>query len=127
MQQTRQFLDEARKLLGEKFIVISCEDSIKYKTSEKDGIKIMVSLQDDNSVVFLDLIQVKIRNTTPSIPSNEMANIKGKQVKFKNLKMGIFNSQFTFSAEDVYIIKKEGDTKWLIKLDLRQLATTAKV
>lgn len=84
MQQTRQFLDEARKLLGEKFIVISCEDSIKYKTSEKDGIKIMVSLQDDNSVVFLDLIQVKIRNTAPSIPSNEMANIKGKQVKFKN-------------------------------------------
>lgn len=63
MQQTRQFLDEARKLLGEKFIVISCEDSIKYKTSEKDGIKIMVSLQDDNSVVFLDLIQVKIRKS----------------------------------------------------------------
>lgn len=106
MQQSKQFLEASKALLGNKFIAISSEDSIKYNSSEKDGIKIMVSLQDENSVVFLDLIQVKVRNTSPSISVNDLKNIKGKEVNFKNLKINIYNSQFTFSAEDVFIVKK---------------------
>lgn len=106
MQQTKQFLEASTALLGQKFIAISVEDSVKYNSSEKDGIKLMVSLQDENSVVFLDLIQVKVRNISPSISENDLNNIKGKRINFKNLKIGIYNSQLTFSAEDVFLIKK---------------------
>ncbi|MFS6542686.1 hypothetical protein, partial [Staphylococcus haemolyticus] len=101
MQQTKQFLDASISILGNKFIAISYEDSVKFNTSEKDGIKLMVSLQDENSPVFLDLIQVKVRNTSPNLSVHELANLKGKQVNFKNLRIGIYNSQFTFAAEDV--------------------------
>lgn len=108
MQQTKQFLDASISILGNKFIAISYEDSVKFNTSEKDGIKLMVSLQDENSPVFLDLIQVKVRNTSPNLSVHELANLKGKQVNFKNLRIGIYNSQFTFAAEDVSIINKSG-------------------
>lgn len=111
MQQTKQFLEASTTLLGQKFIAISVEDSVKYNSSEKDGIKLMVSLQDENSVVFLDLIQVKVRNISPSISENDLNNIKGKRINFKNLKIGIYNSQLTFSAEDVFLIKKGENDK----------------
>lgn len=111
MQQTKQFLEASKSLLGEKFIAISSEDSIKYNTTEKDGVKLMVSIQDENSSVFLDLIQVKVKNTTPSISTSDLKNIKGKQVDFKNLRIGIYNSQLIFSAEDIFISKKADNTK----------------
>ncbi|MTC89815.1 hypothetical protein GKS17_08080 [Streptococcus uberis] len=106
MQQTKQFLDATVSLLGEKFIAISVEDSIKYNTTEKDGIKMMVSIQDENSAVFLDLIQVKVKNTSPSISNNDLNDIRGKQIRFKNLRIGIYNSQFVFSAEDAFLLRK---------------------
>lgn len=106
MQQTKQFLDASISLLGNKFIAISSEDSIKFNTSEKDGIKLMISLQDEHSPVYLDLIQVKVRNTSPNLSAHDLVNLKGKQVNFKNLRIGIYNSQFTFSAEDVSIVNK---------------------
>ncbi|MFU2223139.1 hypothetical protein [Streptococcus pluranimalium] len=111
MQQTKQFLEASKELLGNKFIAISSEDSIKYNSNEKDGIKMMVSLQDEDSVVFMDLIQVKVRNTTPSVSNSDLSQIKGKQVNFKNLRIGLFNSQLTFSADDVFIVKKNGSDK----------------
>lgn len=111
MQQVKSFLEASKKLLGEKFVAISYEDSMKFGTNEKDGIKIMTSIQDDNSVVFLDLIQVKIRNTTPSISKSDLENIKGQQIKFKNLRIGIYNSQLIFSAEDVFLLKNGGNNK----------------
>ncbi|MCK1167687.1 hypothetical protein MXZ34_07595 [Streptococcus uberis] len=106
MQQTKQFLEATVSLLGEKFIAISVEDSIKYNTTEKDGIKMMVSIQDENSAVFLDLIQVKVKNTSPSISNNDLNDIRGKQIRFKNLRIGIYNSQFVFSAEDAFLLRK---------------------
>lgn len=115
MQQSKQFLSAATKLLGNKFIAISSEESTKFGTDEKDGIKMMISIQDEESIVFLDLIQVKVRNTNPSISKTDLEKIKGQQVKFKNLRIGIYNSQFTFSAEDVFLMKNGGDSKWDIK------------
>ncbi|MEQ9763579.1 hypothetical protein [Streptococcus jiangjianxini] len=111
MQQTKQFLEASKELLGNKFIALSSEDSIKYNSNEKDGIKMMISLQDEDSVVFMDLIQIKVRNTSPSISSGDLSQIKGKQVNFKNLRIGLFNSQLTFSADDVFVIKKNGSDK----------------
>lgn len=111
MQQSKQFLSAAVKLLGSKFIAISSEESTKFGTNEKDGIKMMISIQDEESVIFLDLIQVKVRNTNVSISKVDLEKIRGQQVKFKNLRIGIYNSQFTFSADDVFLAKNEGDRK----------------
>ena len=41
MQQSKQFLSAAAKLLGNKFIAISSEESTRFGTNEKDGIKMM--------------------------------------------------------------------------------------
>lgn len=82
--------------------------SKKYGTNEYDGYKILVSIQDPNSPIYFDLIQVKVKNLTPSISGESIENIQNRKLNFSNLTMGIYNSDFTFYADDFSIDKMKG-------------------
>ena len=105
MQLKQQLLKQITPLLGNNFVCVSCEKSKKYGTNEYDGYKILVSIQDPSSPIYFDLIQVKVKNLTPSISSESIENIQNRKLNFSNLTMGIYNSDFTFYADDFSVDK----------------------
>lgn len=90
------------KILGDNFVAVNpMSETTDYKTKESNGYQVNVSIQDENSPAFMELITVKIRNVTPTLSYEIMKNNKTRRVKFKNLRIGVWNNQPTFSAEDI--------------------------
>lgn len=89
-------------ILGDNFIAVNpMSKTTDYKTKETNGYQVNISIQDENSPAFMELITVKIRNMSPTLSYETMKNNKTRKVKFKNLKIGVWNNQPTFSAEDI--------------------------
>ncbi len=90
------------KILGENFIAVNkMSETTDYKTKEVNGYQVNISIQDENSPAFMELITVKIRNLSPTLSYEMMKTNKTRKVKFRNLKIGVWNNQPTFSAEDI--------------------------
>lgn len=90
------------KILGDNFVAVNpMSETTDYKTKEANGYQVNVSIQDENSPAYMELITVKIRNMTPTLSYEIMKNNKTRRVKFKNLRIGVWNNQPTFSAEDI--------------------------
>lgn len=88
--------------LGKKLMAVkSYEETVDYESKKHNGYRINVSLQDENSPAFMEMITVKIKTTEPSISEKDMATNKIRPVTFKNLNIGIWNSQLTFTADDI--------------------------
>ncbi|MFI3886606.1 hypothetical protein [Streptococcus parauberis] len=99
------------ELLGNNFLAINdYEETFDFKSKEPNGYKIKVSIQDSNSIAYMELITVKIKNLLPTLTFEEMKTNKQLRVVFKNLKIGVWNNQPTFSADDMlpYLPKNEG-------------------
>ncbi|MFS5615465.1 hypothetical protein V2V46_07685 [Streptococcus agalactiae] len=99
------------ELLGNNFLAINgYEETFDYKNKEHNGYKVKVSIQDPNSIAYMELITVKIKNLIPTLSFEEMKTNKQVRVAFKNLKIGVWNNQPTFSADDIlpYLPKNEG-------------------
>jgi hypothetical protein len=60
------------------------------------GYRINISIQDDSSPAFMEMISVKIKTPTPSISEKDMEKNTMRPVKLVNLKIGLWNSQLTF-------------------------------
>lgn len=89
-------------LLGTKFSAIrNYEPTLDFKTKEHNGFKIRISIQDEKSNAFMETITVKIKNTTPTVSEKELFDNKVCPVKLKNLSVGIWNNELTFSADDM--------------------------
>ncbi|WP_426361421.1 hypothetical protein [Mammaliicoccus sciuri] len=88
--------------LGKKMMAVKgYEATVDYESKKHNGYRINVSLQDDSSPVFMEMITIKIKTTEPTISEKEMATNKMRPVTFKNLNIGIWNSQLTFKADDI--------------------------
>ncbi|MBQ5153739.1 hypothetical protein D6861_010695 [Macrococcoides caseolyticum] len=88
--------------LGKKMMAVkSYEETVDFESKKHNGYRINISLQDENSPAFMEMITVKIKTTNPSITEKEMASNKIRSVTFKNLNIGIWNNQLTFSADDI--------------------------
>ena len=88
--------------LGKKMMAVkSYEETVDFESKKHNGYRINISLQDENSPAFMEMITVKIKTTDPSISEKEMASNKIRPVTFKNLNIGIWNNQLTFSADDI--------------------------
>lgn len=88
--------------LGKKMMAVKgYEETVDYESKKHNGYRINVSLQDESSPVFMEMITVKIKTTEPTISEKEMATNKMRPVTFKNLNIGIWNSQLNFTADDI--------------------------
>lgn len=94
------------EILGSKFMAIrGYEPVLDRETNQISAYRINVSLQDETSDFYMELIPVKIKNLNPTVTVDSLANAKSTQVILKNLNLGQYNGNPWYSAEDVLPVK----------------------
>lgn len=90
------------ELLGSKFVAIKgYEEVFDRNTQQHVAYRINVSIQDENSDFYMELIPVKVRTISPTIKFETMKNNKATPIILKNLVIGQFNGNLWFSCEDI--------------------------
>lgn len=94
-------------LLGEKFIAVKgYTEVLDRETNKPVALRINVSIQEENSDFFMEMIQVKVNTLNPTASVKDMENNKTCPVKLKDLNVGQFNGNLWFSCSDVLPINK---------------------
>lgn len=95
------------ELLGNKFLAVKgYTEVLDRETNKPTAFRLNVSIQDDNTEFFLELIQVKVNTLTPTLTVQEMANNKTCPVILKDLNVGQYNGNLWFSCSDVLPVTK---------------------
>ena len=95
------------ELLGNKFLAVKgYTEVLDRETNKPTAFRLNVSIQDDNTEFFLELIQVKVNTLTPTLTVQEMANNKTCPVILKDLNVGQYNGNIWFSCSDVLPVTK---------------------
>lgn len=95
------------ELLGNKFVAVKgYTEVLDRETNKPTAFRLNVSIQDDNTEFFLELIQVKVNTLTPTLTVQELANNKTCPVILKDLNVGQYNGNLWFSCSDVLPLTK---------------------
>ena len=80
------------ELLGNKFYAVKgYSEQLNRETGKPEALRLNVSIQDDSSDFFMEMITVKVKTITPTLSKQEMSNNKTRQCNFKRLNMGQYN------------------------------------
>lgn len=95
------------ELLGNKFYAVKCfSEVLDRETKKLTAYRVNISIQDESSDFFMEIIQVKVNTTTPSISADEMKNNKTREVILRDLNVGQFNGNLWFTCSDILPIAK---------------------
>lgn len=95
------------ELLGNKFLAVKgYTEVLDRETNKPVALRLNVSIQDENSDFFMEMIQVKVNTLSPSASVQEMANNKTCPVTLKDLNVGQFNGNLWFACSDVLPVTK---------------------
>lgn len=95
------------ELLGNKFIAVKgYSEVLDRETQEVSAYRLNVSIQDETSDFFMEMIQVKVNNLAPTLSVQDLKNNKTTPVVLKNLNIGQFNGNLWFSCSDVLPVAK---------------------
>lgn len=92
------------ELLGDKskFMAIKGYTEVNDReTGQLSAYRLNVSIQDEASDFYMELITIKIKNLNPTLGFKEMENNKATPVILKDLNVGQFNGNLWFSCSDV--------------------------
>ncbi|MGN7311550.1 hypothetical protein ACTHQ4_10680 [Alkalicoccobacillus gibsonii] len=89
-------------LLGNQFVAIKGYSEVNDReTGQLSAYRLNVSIQDESSDFYMELITIKIKNLNPSLGFKQMENNKATPVTLKDLQVGQFNGNLWFSCSDV--------------------------
>ena len=95
------------ELLGNRFFAVKgYTEVLDRETNKPTALRLNVSIQDETSDFFMEMIQVKVNTLTPTTSVQEMANNKTCPVKLKDLNVGQYNGNLWFSCSDVLPVTK---------------------
>ncbi|WP_054368482.1 hypothetical protein [Streptococcus pneumoniae] len=95
------------ELLGNRFFAVKgYTEVLDRETNKPVALRLNVSIQDENSDFFMEMIQVKINTLSPTASVQEMANNKTCPVSLKDLNVGQFNGNLWFAYSDVLPVTK---------------------
>lgn len=90
------------ELLGNKFLAVKGYSEVLDRETQKlSAYRLNVSIQDESSDFFMEMIQVKVNNVAPSLSVPELKNNKTTPVLLQDLNVGQFNGNLWFSCADV--------------------------
>lgn len=90
------------ELLGNKFVAVKGYTEVLDRETQKlSAYRVNVSIQDENSDFYMEMITVKINTLTPSISSEEMKKNKTMPVMLQGLTVGQYNGALWFSCTDI--------------------------
>lgn len=88
--------------LGNNMVAIkSYSEVLDRETKQLSAYRLNVSIQDENSDFFMEMIQVKVKSLAPTYSVAELKNNKATPVILKDLQVGQFNGNLWFSCSDV--------------------------
>lgn len=88
--------------LGNDFLAVKgYTEVLHHETGKLDAYKLNISIQDDESPFFMEMINIKVKNLNPTLSVNDLKNNKTIPVILKDLQMGQFNGNLWFSCSDV--------------------------
>ncbi|MCW6665520.1 hypothetical protein NHG34_05145 [Aerococcaceae bacterium NML190938] len=103
--QLKDFLKP--ELLGNKFFAVKGYTEVLDRETQKlSAYRVNISIQDEESDFFMEMIQVKVNTATPTLSAQDMANNKTKDVILKDLTVGQYNGNLWFSASDILPVKQ---------------------
>ncbi|PIO78103.1 hypothetical protein [Streptococcus parauberis] len=95
------------ELLGNKFIAVKDYTEVLDRESGNPvALRLNVSIQDETSDFFMEMIQVKVNSLTPTLSVQEMKNNKTCPVILKDLNVGQFNGNLWFSCSGILPVAK---------------------
>lgn len=95
------------ELLGNRFFAVKgYTEVLDRETNKPIALRLNVSIQDETSDFFMEMIQVKVNTLTPTASVQEMANNKTCSVALKDLNVGQFNGNLWFACSDVLPVTK---------------------
>lgn len=90
------------ELLGNQFVAIKGYSEVKDReTGQLSAYRLNVSIQDETSPFYMELITIKIKNLKPTVSVNSLENAKATPITLKGLNVGQFNGNLWYSCEDV--------------------------
>ena len=103
-----QFADFLKaELLGNKFVAVKgFSEVLDRETQKLSAYRLNISIQDEESEFFMEMLQVKVNNLSPTLSVQDMKNNKTMPVILKDLNVGQFNGNLWFSCTDVLPISK---------------------
>ncbi|PTK21153.1 hypothetical protein BUZ82_12495 [Staphylococcus saprophyticus] len=88
--------------LGNDFLAVKgYTEVLHHETGKLDAYKLNISIQDDESPFFMEMINIKVKNLNPTLSVNDLKNNKTIPVVLKDLQIGQFNGNLWFSCTDV--------------------------
>ena len=95
------------ELLGNKFYAVKgFSEVLDRETKKLTAYRVNISIQDESSDFFMEMIQVKVNTTTPSLSADEMKNNKTREVILRDLNVGQFNGNLWLTCSDILPIAK---------------------
>lgn len=89
-------------LLGNKFVAVNGYSEVKnHETGNLEAYRLSVSIQDENSPFFMEMIQLKVKNLSPSMSIEVLKNNKTTPIIIKDMQMGQYNGNLWFSSSDI--------------------------
>ena len=95
------------ELLGSRFVAVKgYSEVLDRETGKPTALRLNVSIQDETSDFFMEMIQVKVNTLTPTASIQDMATNKTCPVTLKDLNVGQFNGNLWFAYSDVLPVTK---------------------
>ncbi|MDU1847137.1 MAG: hypothetical protein E6778_16510 [Niallia nealsonii] len=95
------------ELLGDKFVAVKgYSEVLDRNTKEVSAYRLNASIQDETSDFFMEMIQVKVNNLSPSLSVQDLKNNKTTPIILKDLNVGQFDGNLWFSCTDVLPVTK---------------------
>jgi hypothetical protein len=95
------------ELLGNRFFAVKGYTEVfDRETNKPVALRLNISIQDENSDFFMEMIQVKVNTLTPSATIQDLASKNTCPVILNNLNIGQFNGNLWFSCSDVVLATK---------------------
>lgn len=95
------------ELLGNRFFAVKGYTEVLDRESNKPtALRLNVSIQDETSDFFMEMITVKVKTLNPTISVSQMESNKTCPVILKDLNVGQYNGNLWFSCTDVLPVSK---------------------
>lgn len=90
------------QLLGNKFFAVKGYSEVLDRETQKiSAYRLNISIQDEQSDFFMEMIDVKINNLSPTLGLEELRDNKVRPVILKDLNVGQYNGTLWFNCTDV--------------------------
>lgn len=98
--EVNDFLDVT--LLGNKFVAVKgYEPVLDRETGAITDYRVNLSLQDEGSKFYYEMISVKVKTTNPTVSVEQMKTNKVCDVEPVGLNMGQFNGKIWMTCDDI--------------------------